>query len=248
MNALIDEIYATRKVRDAQDERLDAFPHAIPYDEGKAMYDLVRATGAQRTLEIGMAYGLSSLFMCQALRDNGGGHHTAMDPWQSNAWASIGVLNVERAGFNDFFRFYESTADDILPLLLRQGEQFDFVFIDGGHLFDYTLLEFFYADKMIPVGGLVMLDDLWMPSIQKVLEFVLANRNYEFAPEFSPPPKTGLARQLRSARYMLKQLRPGQVVARSPLDYYYGFGATTRWCVLRKTADDARDWQHFQKF
>jgi hypothetical protein len=43
-------------------------------------------------------------------------------------------------------------------------------------------------------------------------------------------------------------LAAGRGQAPGPLDHVYGFGASTRWCVLRKTADESRNWQHFRKF
>ena len=66
-----------------------------------------------------------------------------------------------------------------LPDLIRRGHKADFVLINSRHLFDETLVEFYYADKLLPVGGIVAFDDIWMPSIRSVTNFVLRNRRYE---------------------------------------------------------------------
>ena len=71
-------------------------------------------------------------------------------------WASIGVRNVERAGFTERHTLVESFDYIALPKLLQEGARFDFAFIDGMHLFDYTLLDFFFVDVMLDVGGWVI--------------------------------------------------------------------------------------------
>ena len=52
------------------------------------------------------------------------------------------------------------------------------VYIDGWHTFDYALLDFFYADKLLDTGGLVGFNDCHYPSIERVLRFVVRHRHY----------------------------------------------------------------------
>ena len=83
---------------------------------------------------------------------------------------------------------------------VQAKEQYDLIFIDGMHTFDYTLVDFFYADMLLPVGGLLILvcrvkvfriwgwydfllilqDDLQMPAVSKVKEYVSKNRAYSY--------------------------------------------------------------------
>jgi len=51
------------------------------------------------------------------------------------------------------------------------------IFIDGMHLFDYTLLDFFYADLMLEVNGLIVIDDIKHPSVLKCIDYI--NTNYK---------------------------------------------------------------------
>jgi len=44
-----------------------------------------------------------------------------------------------------------------------QGERIDFAFIDGAHTFDHVLVDFFYIDRMLNVGGIVAFDDVGFP-------------------------------------------------------------------------------------
>ena len=86
MHPLIETIYKSGHVEDADGNPRDAFPVAIQYEDGMALYSVMRASGVKRTLEIGMAFGLSSLFVMQGLHENQGEEHTSVDPWQEKWW------------------------------------------------------------------------------------------------------------------------------------------------------------------
>src|SRR3954470_6825901 len=59
------------------------FPVAIGGEEGSALGHWVRREGAVATLEVGLGYGIATLFICEALLQNGaGGRHVASDPHQ----------------------------------------------------------------------------------------------------------------------------------------------------------------------
>ncbi len=245
MNPLIDHIYNTNRVEDLEGNAFNAFPESASRDVGLTLYNLVRETNSENTLEVGMAYGLSTLHICQAHHDKGAGGHTAIDPSQRSKWRSIGLLNLSRAGLDNFFTFYENPSYEILPQLLRNGERYDFVFVDGLHLFDYTLVDFFYTDKLLKSGGFVMFDDLWMPAIRKVCGFILRNRNYKLAPESLWAQAPLWKRGLRFARS----------VGQNPIDVYSLYFAALmaakgffKYCVLEKISDDDRKWDFHKCF
>ena len=73
MHPLIESIYETKHVEDADGNRYEAFPASISYEDGMALYNVVRHGDAKRTLEVGMAFGVSSLFILQALDENRAG-------------------------------------------------------------------------------------------------------------------------------------------------------------------------------
>lgn len=105
VNEVIEEIYSSGFVKDAQGVKYPHDSSSVSFQAGALLYNFVREIKPARTIEIGMAYGLSSLFICQALLDNGGGHHTAIDPFQGSVYKSVGLLNVERAALKKNFRF-----------------------------------------------------------------------------------------------------------------------------------------------
>ena len=247
MNSLIEYVYKTKRVQDAEGNLINPFPGSISYDQGVALYNIIRTTKVENTLEIGMAYGLSTLFICQAHHDNGVGRHTAIDPYECTMWKSIGLLNIRKTGLEHILRFYEGPSHQILPSLLQDDECFDFIFIDGVHLFDYTLIEFFYADKLLNPGGYIMFHDLWMPSIRKVLGFVLRNREYKLAPEFSEGTVSLRKRCLGFLRDLVHS--PFNInSSESSIKREYPHCVLKNYCVLKKISNDDRKWEHYNFF
>jgi len=163
MHEVIRDIYAHA------DDRL--LMSAISPAEGEFLQELIRNNNCRRTVEVGCGFGLSSLFICEALSDTAGSLHVMIDPFQAMEFKNRGIRNLERAGFS-FFRLIEEPSELALPSLLREREQFDFAFIDGLHTFDHTLLDFFYLSRLIKVGGIVVFDDTSMPAVNKAVKYI----------------------------------------------------------------------------
>ncbi len=125
-------------------------------------------------IEIGCAYGISSLVICSMLENYNNSHHTIIDPHQSTQWNNIGVINLKRAGI-DFFDLIELPSEIALPDLLSRGKSYDFGLIDGFHTFDHTLVDFFYLNRLIRVGGVIVIDDISWPSVNKFIRYILNN-------------------------------------------------------------------------
>jgi predicted O-methyltransferase YrrM len=247
MNAIIEAIYRDQQFTGRDGEITKPFPESIRRNEGEALYRMVRQVKPSRTLEVGMAWGISTLFLCQALEENGAGAHIAIDPNQASGYKRLGIYNVERAGLKHRLTVFEESSQLVLPRLIRENQTFDLIFIDGCHLFDFVLVDFFFADNLIPVGGLLIFDDLWMPSVRKLLQFVVTNRKYEIAQEFlgeQPPSPRG---RFENFKYQFrKRLRKRNF--RVPAEREFHGGRNINWCVVRKTAKDERPWDHFAPF
>jgi len=206
------------------------------------LYKLVRDAKPKQSLETGFAFGLSTLFIAQALPDNGEGHHTAVDPFEISEFKGVGVANVRRAGLEDRFTFIEDYAANALPRLNQQGLKLDFAFIDGHHTFDAAFLDFFYCDVMMGSGGLIVFHDFSMPAVRKVVTFVLRNLPYDLHMD-------GIARALGLPQRIYHRMR---MMARYPMEMYgwkySDIWAQCNYCVLRKRGVDARPWDHYRAF
>jgi predicted O-methyltransferase YrrM len=100
----------------------------IPIDsaQGRALYQIARATGAQRIVEFGTSFGVSTLYLAAAVRDNGGGEviTTEMEPGKIAAARA----NFARAGMSDLI---DLRTGDALQTLRDAPWPVDLVFLDG---------------------------------------------------------------------------------------------------------------------
>jgi predicted O-methyltransferase YrrM len=201
VNPVLEDIYRTGKCADlAGKER--KVTGAVPREDALILQEMVRFVKAKTTLETGVAFGLSTLAICEALtgpestadyadsadsRDPGSGRsgrpkHYGVDPVQNTVHGGAALANLKRAGLDSVFELLEGPSHLMLPRLLEKGVMLDLAFIDGWHTFDYTLLDFFYIDKMLRPGGVVLLHDRSWPSKQKVIRFIMTHRHYRELP------------------------------------------------------------------
>jgi predicted O-methyltransferase YrrM len=152
----------------------------ITEGEGQTLYRLVSERKPAFALEIGFRHGYSTLHVLQGLADAGSGRLLSLDPFQYDPDVEgVGLMNVRRAGLEKYHLFCEGASQFILPFLCERSFAVDFAFIDASHLFDFTLLEFFYVDKMIAPGSPIVFHDYLNPSVYTALQFIEANRSYE---------------------------------------------------------------------
>ncbi len=155
--------------------------HHINTPEGHLLRDQVARERPRHTVEVGMGTGLSGLYICWGLAKAGQGRHLAIDPYQDgDFWQGAGLALRNQAGCEPIFEWTGEPDDLALPRLLRQGSKFEFALIDGNHRFEAALLDFYYIDKMLAVGGLCVFDDADWPSVWRVVQFARRHRNYEW--------------------------------------------------------------------
>jgi predicted O-methyltransferase YrrM len=245
-NPIVEEVYRTRAIplADGGTTPMNVY---IPREEGDYLYSLVRHLRPSLTVEIGMANGLSTLFVAHALRENGAGRHVAIDPFQSTDWRGAGMALLRKAGLADLVELREQFSHQALPELERQGVRAGFIFIDGAHLFDYVMADFLVSDRLLETNGMIAFDDSDWPAVRQVIRYVLANRKYEVAfPEVViEPPRirpTLFGRVVRRTGHLVpklgEKLRPDFMV---PGDV---IGVRGRCVVLKKLGDDDRDSQN----
>jgi predicted O-methyltransferase YrrM len=218
----------------------------IPREQGDLLYSLVRELQPKVTVEIGMANGLSTAFIAQALADNGAGRHIAIDPFQHSDWHGAGVALVRKAGLAHLVELVELPSHQGLPQLERDGIHTQFVFIDGSHLFDYVMTDFLCCDRILDVGGLMAFDDSDWPAITQVLRYAITNRHYEVAcPEIVIEPMRytpGIAsRMIRGLGKSVPKL--GERMRPDFTNPSHEMGIRGRCVVLRKLKDDDRNSQ-----
>lgn len=152
----------------------------VGWDFAEVLYRVTKQQGFKRCLEIGMASGFSTLSILSGLGDSAEQIFlTSIDPYQSTWCRGAGIKHVRDAGFADRHRLLEEWDYLALPKLLAAGEQFDFIYIDGNHEFDYVMLDFFFADKLLRKGGMVAFNDCGMPAVHAAMQHVPPRQRYE---------------------------------------------------------------------
>jgi hypothetical protein len=154
---------------------------AINKEEGRQIQKIMRDYKFEKCLEVGMAFGISAFYI---LSSNEKASLISIDPFQSNnkQWNSNGLKLIKQIGFQKRHDLMEEFSYIALPkLLIKYGyNYFDFIFIDGWHTFDYTLIDFFYADKLLRKGGIILIDDALHKGVQKFVKYVESNyKNYK---------------------------------------------------------------------
>lgn len=180
-NAFVDQTGATRHPMEA----------GLDLKYGEALRDAIVARRAIRLLETGFAYGMSASWLLEgALRAWEGACQpakrppslTSVDPYQWEIWKNCARLHLRDAGLLAFHRTIQEYSVDALPALIRQGETFDAIFIDGDHRFEHVFIDIFYARRLVAPGSLIVVDDEWMPAVRKAAAFFVQARLAKVVP------------------------------------------------------------------
>jgi predicted O-methyltransferase YrrM len=173
--------------------RRELFPVAIGEAEGSVLRAWVRDEGAVRTLETGLGYAMSTLFICEGLLENGPDvHHVAADPHQFAAlpnrktrFEGAGLELLEEAGVRDLVEFHAEESQILLPRLLAEGRRFDLAFLDGNHRFEGVFLDLIYSGRLLKDAGIVFVDDTQLPGVRRAVEFCRTNLGWTVEDEGS---------------------------------------------------------------
>jgi len=102
---------------------------------GRYLNELVKEVGAKRILEIGTANGYSTIWMAEAVKQNGG-RVTTID--FSEPTFAEAKENFKKTGFDSVIDMRFGNALSVLPTI-KEPATFDFVFVDGqkAHYHDF---------------------------------------------------------------------------------------------------------------
>lgn len=189
VNKILHAAYKSGVVRDAEGSVHQMRDVTSP-EEGRHLYDLVHDNKYSHTLEIGLAMGASAVWIAQAHADNAAadksesrGSHVAIDPNQNTQYSGLGLKLVRDAGLTGYVTHIAKPSGAALPEILQEvlagsRPKFNLVYIDGWHTFDFTLIDFFYSDKILEPGGCIVIDDVRHGGVKKCVKFILANYDH----------------------------------------------------------------------
>jgi predicted O-methyltransferase YrrM len=133
--------------------RLKDFPLAVSRGTGALLYMLARSCGARTIVEFGTSFGISTLHLAAALRDNGGGRLISAEFEPSKA--ARARKNLTDGGLADLVEIREGdalrTLRDDLP------ETIDLLFLDGAKALYPAILGM--TENRLRAGALIIADD-----------------------------------------------------------------------------------------
>ena len=170
-------LYAAGYVSAPDGRKLEVV-NAIDMGEVSFLHSLVSSDETvMNTLEVGCGLGFSAYAICAATRGRGG-THTIVDPFQQALFGKAGIALLEDVGL-DNFQLIERGSEFHLPDLAEKAAQFDLVFIDGLHTFDHTMIDLFYANRLLRVGGYLVIDDCNWPVVSRAVHYFSSYPAYE---------------------------------------------------------------------
>jgi predicted O-methyltransferase YrrM len=166
----------------------DLFPIVVSAAEGEALRDWVLREQATRTVEVGLGYGISALYICEALLENSGtaSRHVVIDPYQATRFSDCGLQFLDEAGMGEMVELHAEDSQISLPRFLDEARSFDLAFVDGNHRFERVFVDLYYLGRLVRSGGIIFLDDYQLPGVARAASFFTSNLGWT-TEEISPP-------------------------------------------------------------
>jgi len=158
---------------------------SIKNSEGSFISDIIKKYNYKKCLEVGFAFGISAFYILS----NPNTTLISIDPFQKSQWNNYGKKLLKSFDLNKRHKCIEKKSYEALPELLnkikKDSDKFDFIFIDGWHTFDYTLVDFFYSNLMLKIGGIIIVDDVLHLPVTECIEYL--DKNYLFYKKIHSP-------------------------------------------------------------
>jgi predicted O-methyltransferase YrrM len=176
---LLEKIFNNNKVHDSQGREYELVANTSMEQCGflQNIIDTVRPTVG---LEVGLAYGISTLAILEAFSKTGKDFkHIVIDPFQT-VWNNVGLENINRSGLKDRVEYFNDFSENVLPKLFFEGTKLQFAYIDSTKVFDVLMVDSYYITKMLDLGGVLVFDDVDIPSIRRLMRYLVQHPSFRF--------------------------------------------------------------------
>lgn len=249
MTDQLEQIFTSKHVTDESGKELPLHSHTSR-EQCRFLDEMIVAAQPQTSIEIGLAYGISTLQILKSLSGiRKDFTHIVMDPFQ-HEWNSVGLLNIKRSGYQDRVKFFAERSTVVLPRLQSENTRIQFAYIDSTKVFDHLLVDVHYITDMMDKGGILVLDDCDFPGIRLLARFLAHHPSFEVFMGFSPDPITVKSRIADSLVNIWLTLIPFRKRKLSRLDTASdaALGVNYKCVAFKKIMDDTRSWNWHQAF
>lgn len=244
MNKILENIFETKKFINSKNQTIDIHSETRK-EQCEYLQNIIRNNNFKKSIEIGFAFGISTLAITEEIVNNGGSH-LVIDKFQHSDWNGDGIDLVNQAGYTEKIEYFEEFCYVVLPLLLEKGRKFDFAYIDSTKQFDWLLVNFFYIDKLLEINGIIVFDDVSFPGIRKLLRYISQFPNYKV---YSQNPNNNRMSQLRKLSKFLKLLPyHDKLLSIEILKPDFDLGINSHCVAIQKMNNDARNWDWHVSF
>lgn len=133
--------------------RLKDFPLAVSRETGALLYMLARSCDARTIVEFGTSFGISTLYLAAALRDNGGGVLITSEFEPSKVERARG--NLTAGGLIDLVEIRQ--GDALKTLAVDLPESIDLLLLDGAKALYPEILSL--VESRLRPGALIVADN-----------------------------------------------------------------------------------------
>ena len=179
MLKILSEIFSQMEIETPENNFVKIHSHTSK-EQGLFLQEMFDIAAPSSSLEVGMAYGISSLFILQKHHEKGNmpGSHLIIEPYP---WEGIAEFNFRKANLSCYAQIEYAKSDEVLPKLYYNKHTIQFAYIDTTKLFDVVMQDIYFIDKILDVNGIIVMDDCgggW-PGIQKAARFLNSLPHYK---------------------------------------------------------------------
>ncbi|MGH7999972.1 MAG: O-methyltransferase [Brasilonema sp.] len=126
--------------------------------KGRILNTIVRVMRSEKCLELGTAYGMSALFIIEALKSIGEASHlTTVEGLELQFLLASKMLNTR---YGDQVSCHLGLTEEVLPKLVKSLGKIDFMFHDAAHSKEDYIRDFNLVIPILVPGSVVLIDDI----------------------------------------------------------------------------------------
>jgi predicted O-methyltransferase YrrM len=250
MLATVDYAFTNSKIETPEGNFVSLHSHTSK-EQGFFLQSIMDEIKPSTSLEIGLALGISTLFILEKHKEfqSTSKSHIVIEPFP---WGGTAEHNIQKEGLTEYVDIKYQKSDEVLPRLYYDKVRIQFAYIDTTKVFDTVLQDFYFIDKVLDVGGVVVLDDCngrW-PGVQRVARFINVLPHYKL---FSTHGVTKLSTKKSFANTLVSKLiklLPFKNKLYPTVDFTtdINLGLDAKCLAFQKISLDERNWDWDERF